>query len=88
MDALIRLFAQPDFSSHLPYFRFLLGIKYGVCKLDGDFLQDASKFERHLIILADGSAGVFADVQCLICGDAERNRSLDPALGHLLSIHH
>jgi hypothetical protein len=83
----IRLFAQSDFGPDLSDFRLVLGTERGVCQLDGDFLQVAGEFERHLIILADRRTGVFADVQRLIRRDAERNGSLDPALGHLPSVH-
>jgi hypothetical protein len=60
----------------------------GVCQLDGDLFQIASELERHLIILADWRVSVFADVQCLIRRNAERNGALDPALGYQPPVDH
>src|SRR6266436_5767211 len=82
------LFTQSDFGLDPSDFRFIIRAECGVCQLDCDFLQVAGKLERYLIILADWCAGVFADVQCLIRRDSERNCTFDPALGHLPSVHH
>ena len=39
-----------------------------------------------MIILTDGRAGVLADVERFIGGDAERNGSLDAAFGDLFAV--
>ncbi len=80
--------AQSDFGPHLFDLRLLVGTECGISKLDRHFLQVSGELERYMIILADRRAGVFADVQRFICGDAERDASFDPALGHLLSVYH
>jgi hypothetical protein len=58
----IRLFIQPDFGSHPPDFRFLLGSQYGVRQLDGNFLQDTGE-----LVLAYRRPGVFAADPLAIC---------------------
>ena len=73
----MRLFAQGDVGPHPFDLRLLLGGERRVRELDGKFLQIAREPKGHMIILADGRAGVLADVERFIGGNAERDGSLD-----------
>src|SRR5512139_1461833 len=55
-------------------------------KVDGDFLDLSGEFERHVVILADGRASVFANVKSFVCAEPVGNGGLDAALGHLLAV--
>src|ERR1700722_8832550 len=80
------LFAEGDAGPHPFDLRLLLGGERGLGQLDGEFFQIAREPEGHMIILTDRRAGVLADVQRFIGGDAEWNGSLDAAFGHLLAV--
>ena len=77
------LFAEGDVGPHPFDLRLLLSGEGRVRQLDGEFLQIARKPKGHMIILTDGRAGVLADVERFIGGDAERGSSLDAAFGDL-----
>ena len=53
---------------------FLVSItEFCVTESDDNFVERAGKLERNVVIFAHGCAGVFAEVERLVCGDAKRN---------------
>src|SRR5438876_12173202 len=58
-----------------------------LAQFDYGLLEIAGELERHVIVFADGRAGVLAAVERLIEREAESERALDAARGHRLAVH-
>src|SRR5208337_5312520 len=70
-------------------FSLILGAELFRTDVDDDLLEGASELEWHLIgvVLTDRGAGILADVQRLIEGEAEGQRPFDAACRGFLSVH-
>ena len=58
-----------------------------VAEVDDDFLDLAGEFERHVVVLAHGRAGVFADVEGFIKLKRPGMVALMRPCSHLLAVH-